>query len=232
MYEGPSIITNFVQNSYYKEAYLDFKPVHADPVDHLLPFLEEPSAAVENTLNALTLGIAEEMRGNGADVKTFPVRWRDQTAEQMRGQLLPMVSHYKIQGLLVQERTCRLAIEVSQFTFRHNLMSAFNYTASLSQRLSVHSAQMQRQRETLPFNSYNYNKFFLSLPNTSRWSETPNEVSRSDHEDVFFRHSSNSDEEVRTGSTSFPSHSRSFSPSLPSPVYYEETLYGESETQR
>ncbi|CCW62801.1 unnamed protein product [Phytomonas sp. EM1] len=222
--------TDSVQDCYYKEVCLDFQPVEATPVAHMLPLLEGPSAGGKDTLNTIMQHIVKETRRHGAEVCTFPVQWRCQTGEEIQRQLIPMVSHYRIQGLLVQERTRRLSIEVTQLAWRHNLMSAFNYTASLSQRLSMYWTQLRRQVETRPFNSDNFNKFSLSLPNTSRWSEASNVVDAQEHYATFSMHSTiRSDSKGCSGSTSFPSHSSFFSPSLQTPVRYDATLTREYE---
>lgn len=154
----PTVMTAF---GLYQEDSNEESFVEAERITHMIPLLEgmrggkaeeaEENAAVMEVVRSLR----EDAQGAGEDgaddtaaaagdsVKVCTIRWRGQTAEALRAQLQPVLLHYRLHILLVQERTRRRALEMKETNERVPLVTDYYKRTPVKWRLMGYMGSSQ-----------------------------------------------------------------------------------------
>lgn len=125
----------------YKELHIGFRAVKSQGMSHLFPILTDLRVEGREGDNPSVRALVEELRGEGQTVSTFPVEWRGKTLEQMRTALAPMLFHYRMQALLLCERTRRHVVENDELTARSIVQVAYQYRTPLKYKIMAHWAK-------------------------------------------------------------------------------------------
>ncbi|KPA84697.1 hypothetical protein ABB37_01202 [Leptomonas pyrrhocoris] len=124
----------------YQEDASDESIVEADRIAHMVPLLEGPHGeeaedAIENTSVLDVVNSLRQGGDNPESVEVRTIRWRGQTEASIRSQLQPIVLHYRLQILLVQERTQRRALMMRETNERVPLVTAYYKETPVKWRL-------------------------------------------------------------------------------------------------
>lgn len=124
----------------YHEEETDGSFVEAERMTHMLPLLEGAHGeTAENAVeNNAVLAVVNSLRedGGGPDsVEVRTIRWRGQTKAAIQAQLQPIVLHYRLQILLVRERTHRRALEMAETNARVPLVTEYYQKTPVKWRL-------------------------------------------------------------------------------------------------
>ncbi|KPI90810.1 hypothetical protein ABL78_0043 [Leptomonas seymouri] len=114
--------------------------VEAERIRHMLPLLEGPHGerAGDAIENAAVLKVVSNLRKNGGSeesVELRVIRWRGETKASIRAQMQPILLHYRLQIILVKERTQRRMLEMKETNERVPLVTEYYKTTALKWRL-------------------------------------------------------------------------------------------------
>ncbi|GET91486.1 hypothetical protein LtaPh_3216100 [Leishmania tarentolae] len=133
---APSVITCFgvLHDEQERES-----AIQADRIPHLIPVLEgvHPGQASEAAANSGVMSVVERLREEGGpdSVQIQTVRWREETEESIRAQMQPVLMHYRLHILFVQERTRRRVLECEELNARVPLVTDYYQSTPLKWRL-------------------------------------------------------------------------------------------------
>jgi hypothetical protein len=153
---APTMMTAF---GLYQEEENDDSFVETERITHLLPLLEgsRGEKAEDAAENTAVLEVVESLRedsGSPELVQVQTIRWRGQSEASIRAQLQPILLHYRMQILLVRERTLRRSLEMSEANERVPLVTAYYKRTPVKWRLvgymgSTHALLMTADSESM-----------------------------------------------------------------------------------